>query len=393
MAFIFSFRLIYYYRLENTEKVASYDLSDIILSEENIKNNLYKIDDAYFYRDRLSNNYVIYSGILYRIIKVKDKEITLVSDVPITNLYFDTDYENSYINKYLNDFYNKIDNSLITKTSICIETNSSVSDCLKMYDTNIGLLSIDLYDKAGGINSFINNGYYTYLSDSYEGNYYIDDEGKISKTNNTNLYGIKIVLTINSKDIIMGDGTKDKPYLLDKGVSYLKDALVGNYVSFNEKTFRIIENNEDSVKLIYDDVISNVKLDGSIYNERNNVYSILNTDFIKDNNYVIESNYFNGNFDNNLDKIKESTVNSKVAYANIGDLFINDISNHVLMSVNSLGENVYLLKENSTIYHGNINEEYNIRPIITMQNDLNITGNGTKNNPYKIEEVIDEKDY
>ena len=43
--------------------------------------------------------------------------------------------------------------------------------------------------------------------------------------------------------------------------------------------------------------------------------------------------------------------------------------------------------------NNNINEEYNIRPIITMQNDLNITGNGTKNNPYKIEEVIDEKDY
>lgn len=389
---IFSYRFIYYYTENNKTIETEKDVYNLVLAKK-ASDSLYKIDNAYFYRGQEADNYIVYSGITWRIIKLENNTLTLISDIPLTNLYFNETYEESEINKYLNnEFYNLLDNRLITDTNTCI-SNDEEMNCLKNYSNKVVLLSLDIYDKIGGINSYVNNGYYTYLSNTNDLKYYIDDSGKINNTSDNNLYGIKPVITINSADIVNGDGSQNNPYLLDTPVNVLKNAQVGNFVVFSDKIFRITYNDDNSTRLILNDVIENLEFDGSIYNQNSKIYNYLNNEFYNtlDTSKIINSSWNNGYFDNDLDSIKSSTINCNVGFANLYDLFINDISNHAIMSVSNLGESVYYIKDNSTVYKDILNK-YSVRPMINITNNISITGMGTLNNPYVVGDVLNEND-
>lgn len=389
---IFSYRFIYYYTENNKTIETEKDVYNLVLAKK-ASDSLYKIDNAYFYRGQEADNYIVYSGITWRIIKLENNTLTLISDIPLTNLYFNENYEESEINKYLNnDFYNLLDNRLITDTNTCI-SNDEEMNCLKNYSNKVVLLSLDIYDKIGGINSYVNNGYYTYLSNTNDLKYYIDDSGKINNTSDNNLYGIKPVITINSADIVNGDGSQNNPYLLDIPVNVLKNAQVGNFVVFSDKIFRITYNDDNSTRLILNDVIEDLEFDGSIYNQNSRIYNYLNNEFYNtlDTSKIINSSWNNGYFDSDLNSIKSSTINCNVGFANLYDLFINDISNHAIMSVSNLGESVYYIKDNSTVYKDILNK-YSVRPMINITNNISITGMGTLNNPYVVGDVLNEND-
>ena len=113
----FSYRFIHYYRLSHNRDVISNDLYEIILDNRAIL-NLRKVDNSYYYTENNGNNYVIYSGILWRIIKLENNKLTLISDVPVTNLYYDDVLD--YLN---NEFYNLLDNRLIVDTETCINSD------------------------------------------------------------------------------------------------------------------------------------------------------------------------------------------------------------------------------------------------------------------------------
>lgn len=394
---IFSYRFIYFYNEQNKFEEEVKDIYEIIMADK-VNASLYKIDNAYFYRGKEIDNYVIYSGILWRIIKLENNTLTLVSDLPLTNLYFNDGYEKSLINEYLNnDFYNLLDNHLIVDTETCISNNDDINNCLKTYSNKVVLPSISIYDKIGGTESFINNGYYTYLSNSNDGNYFIDNEGKINmiSDNDTSnsLYGIKPVITINSTDIINGNGSKESPYLLDTPVSNLKDARVGSYVSFSGMTFRIVYN-EENAKLILNDVINDVEIDGE-FNTSSSLYKYLNTEFYSklESDKIVEVEWNNGPYDGNLSTILDSKIVSKVGFANFNDLFINDVGMHTLLSVSSFNEFVYSVKDNGLIYRESIDENslYQIRPMISIKNNVGITGLGTSDRPYIIGDVLNEE--
>ena len=291
---IFSYRFIYYYTENNKTIETEKDVYKLVLAKK-ASDSLYKIDNAYFYRGQEADNYIVYSGITWRIIKLENNTLTLISDIPLTNLYFNETYEESEINKYLNnEFYNLLDNRLITDTNTCI-SNDEEMNCLKNYSNKVVLLSLDIYDKIGGINSYVNNGYYTYLSNTNDLKYYIDDSGKINNTSDNNLYGIKPVITINSADIVNGDGSQNNPYLLDIPVNVLKNAQVGNFVVFSDKIFRITYNDDNSTRLILNDVIENLEFDGSIYNQNSKIYNYLNNEFY---NTLDTSKIINSSWDN-----------------------------------------------------------------------------------------------
>ena len=375
----FSYRFIHYYRLSHNRDVISNDLYEIILDNRAIL-NLRKVDNSYYYTENNGNNYVIYSGILWRIIKLENNKLTLISDVPVTNLYYDDVLD--YLN---NEFYNLLDNRLIVDTETCINSDEK-NECIEKYTNKVLLLSLDNYDIVGGINSYINNGYFTYLMS----NLYVNDSGKISDINGNDLYGIKPVITINSTDILNGSGTKNNPYILDRAVTNLKDALIGSYVSFSNKTFRIMENN-DYAKLILDDVIP-YELSISKY-ENSNLYNYLNDNFYNslDMDNLITSGWYSGHFDNDYSDIQKEKINCNVVIANIGDMFINDQNNYILMSTPRLLETMYVIKNNGIIYEENNLKDFGVRPVFKIKNDLKITGDGTKNSPYIVGENNEDK--
>ena len=70
-------------------------------------------------------------------------------------------------------------------------------------------------------------------------------------------YGVRPVITINSKiENFEGEGTKENPYLIkfEQG-NNLNDKYVGEYFKFNDINFKILEKNDEYVKLVTADLI------------------------------------------------------------------------------------------------------------------------------------------
>lgn len=381
--FIYSGRLIYYKVFEKKKIERITNLTDKILK----RNTLTKEDNYYYFKGKTNNNYVIYSSQLWQVVRFNNQELTLVSVKPITNLYYDNNYENSVINEYLtNDFYNILDKSLLLNTTTC--TNDIIDNkdnCTKKYSNFITLLSLNLYDKVGGINSYINNGFYTYLSNSESNFYYIDLEGNIRATNNKDIYGLKVVITIKNTDIISGTGIKNDPYILDKEKNKLKDANVGSYLNYSNILWRIIKN-QDETKLISNEIF-NITND-STFTLDSDLYRYLNTEFIDqiDNKYLVPTDFNNGEFDGTNNSLFNK-ISANIGIPYLLDLYLNDINDFLLMTKSF---NSKLPYEVNNGYTKTTENNYNIRPIISIKNNLKIKGTGTMNDPYTIEGELDE---
>ena len=129
-------RFIKYY-LENkkTETIEANTLAKVIRENNYEKDNFKTINGTEYFINNADNNYIMYSNILWRIIKINaDNSITAISDSSLTSLAYGEklNYEESYINKWLNKsekeysgilekHLNKID-SYLQKTTTCLDT-------------------------------------------------------------------------------------------------------------------------------------------------------------------------------------------------------------------------------------------------------------------------------
>ena len=411
-------RAIYFYleskkAHENKNKV----LSQTIIEENYKKNKNFKElnNDYYFYNDA-NNNYLTYSNLNFRIIKVnKNNEITIISDTPITSLSFGKNktINNSYITKWLNkekdkttgilqDNLNNITKYLV-KSKICSDniTNIKKTTCKKIIKNKyISLLSITDYINTGGKKSFINNNYYTYLTNNKNDDiWYINDEGTLETNDGTDIYGVKFTLTLNpTTTIIEGNGTKDKPYKIEDKTKYF-----ASYVKLDNDIWRVYEENENTLKLSLtnylkrnnnviqhnysnDNYIHNDTIYGSLAYYLNNTY--LNNLSYKD--IIIEDKYYNYYYgkDNNYnyEESISKTIDTKVANLSIGNPFLNDLDNYfIATSPNKNDSSIYTTKKDYTLEETDVEEEKNIIPCITIKKDNLKKGNGTISDPYRME--------
>ena len=124
-------RLIYFYNLENkTEEEVVTNLNDVLISEEVFSGDgLYKVDDVYYFRGSDVDNYLLYSGRLFRIVGIdQDGGIKLISDLVNTVIYDGRDESvDSYVDDWLNNVYlDTLNQDYLTDTSVCsdyIDTN------------------------------------------------------------------------------------------------------------------------------------------------------------------------------------------------------------------------------------------------------------------------------
>ena len=182
---LFTARLIYFSKEEKNPIKIDKKIYDVIVMDNS--ENLYKTENNYNFIGKDSENYIVYSGNLWRIIRVNQNDLTLVMDKPLTNLYFNNSYKESLINKRLKEFYNELDTNLIIDTKTCI-MHEDIETCKEEYTNKIVIPSYEMYKQTGLTDSFMNNGYYTYLS-NYDGNYYyITDKGDINYSKIENFY-------------------------------------------------------------------------------------------------------------------------------------------------------------------------------------------------------------
>ena len=429
------FRLIKYYRIEhNTKPGEPVKLVDYLIKKQShldLTKGLVLDEKTGIYNfvGNVDDNYISYSGMLYRILSIdKDNNIRVVSDDIVTYMYsgLENGYEESFVLRWLNSsdkkysgiyektLYNK--DELLVNTSVCLDDIDDLNNitCENVNsDYKVGMLSLYDYKFYGGKNGFLNNGKSYYLSslNSENENYYLLDTGEIAlNQSNSKVSGVRTVLTINGNTIMLGgNGTISNPYTIESHtVSKLNEAYVGQYVSLGEDVYKVVEVNEDKVKVAMVGVLKDGEENLSIgFSAKTNKYSkdtivgqYLNKDYynsLENKEFIVEGSYPVGNIVlSNLDYalVYNETNKANIGMLTLGDLFVHEYSNIFTLS-RGLESNqfVNVINEDGNFYSDYNYKEYNVRPAMYLDGNLSIvSGIGSEHGPYQLGEVNEQED-
>ena len=410
-------RFVYFY-LENEKELEDKPITankDNNLTQKIIDNSeLKNISNNYYFNGNTTNNYLKYSNIIWRIIKIDNENtVYLISDNIITTLA--NNQENS-INKWLNTS-ELLDTGILQKNlndpakyltnyNVCddIVTDLNNLECEKTSSNNlIGLLSIIDYINTGGKESFINNQKFIYLHNTNDNNepWYINDQGKLGNATENNIYGIKPVIRLNNNiELINGNGTKDNPYIIEKD-----NSLFGSYVKLDNDTWRIYDLDGENIKLVLNDYlkVDDKKLFTSYsnnnYYHNDSIYSslayYLNHDYLNSLSYkdIINNanwpNYYYSNENNyNYQEILNNKIETKVSLLSIGDIILNDNNNENFFTntgTNSKSSMIYTINNNGTLNKKSVKNNSNVIPCININKNILTKGEGTLEVPYEME--------
>ena len=414
-------RFIYFYLDSKKTSAKEANIFAKVLLNKNLeKNTLKQVKEDYYFKGNVSDNYVMYSNILWRIVKInKDNTVTLISENVMGTLNNGTDtYASSNVITWLNlekeKSYSGVlerilsnKDSFLVKSSVCTDTINDVNKitCDKVNNTyDIGLLSIEDYLYTGGNKGFINNGKITYLANqNKKKNYwYITSEGKLDSDTENEIIGIRPVITIAStmeaKD---GDGTQKKPYQFEEEKNYH-----ATYVQLGKDIWRVYDSDEEKLKLILDKTITNSDESAFkyLYAKKNYQYNdttygtlayYLNKTYYKSLDYgsiIVENNYANGIYgeDNHysLEEISKNTITTKVALPSLHDVIVNDEIDGYVTATGVSGNDSYIYVRNSNGLVGqkSISYENKVRPCISIMKENLKSGSGTLDDPYRLGE-------
>lgn len=406
---IYSYKLIHYYRLEHKQSfLTTNNLYETLKNKPITYNNsgLYKIDNNYYYKGKVTDNYLYYSARLWRIISFNDNGIKLITEDTQTSMVWSTEnnYKNSYIYNWLNItdkehsgiFINSLNNykNYLIKHSWCTDIvtkdNQTCNDTLNNY---VGLISIEEYLKAGGIESYLNNNNYFWTINASENNiWYIFDKGGINDETNDDTgyhsYGVRpsIVLDVNTP-LYKGDGTKDNPYIIENDNSViLNHKSIGSYIKYNDNLFRIIEKNDDYIKLTLAYHLEDSKVN---YNNINQYLNNVLLNKVEKNN-LVKCPFYGGNYskDNNYDykEIYNKKEYSYIGLPSVTELFITDDSDIWLNNYNN-NSLIYTTNTLGRLFLDNNDNLHYLKPSICINGNITIlSGSGTNNDPYVLEE-------
>lgn len=409
-------RLLKLYIANNkTEKITV--LADNIKDNNTENENFNKINEEYYFTGEVENNYVKYSGLLWRIIKINsDKTVTIVSDNALTALNPGTNkkYEETYINTWLNKTekeytgiletnLNNIEKYLtFTKTCKDVVTDTKNISCKdKIEDTYITAPSVYDYVNTGGNKGFMNNDTYFYLANTNKENslMYIDSTGKTNYSDETDILGVKAVVTIkNNITLKEGNGTKENPYTFEE-----TGGLLGSYVKLDNDIWRIYNIEEDTIKLSLNDYLKTNSTETKYKYSNNGYYhndtkegtlayylnkTYLNTLSYKDK--IKENKFSNGIYSNttNFDytEVLKTTVDTKISVLSIGNIILNNNTNYFLSTGISKDSNlIYVMQDDYKLYTKVASTNLKIIPVISLDKNSLTKGNGTEESPYEVE--------
>lgn len=422
--FIFSCCVFYgtrfiklYLESKKTQIVEENSLAKALKEKHKDDENFKSINGSNYFINNEEKNYLMYSGILWRIIKINtDNSILLISNNSVTSLsYGETDYENSYINKWLTDTDKEYSNifekelndkeKYLEKTTTCVDSMDELTNnvCTKTSEENYvtTLSSID-YLNVGSKNSYLNTNEYFYLSNINSENkiWYISNDGKPAVNKGTDGYGVKPVIKLKPNiNHIKGDGTKENPYVIEE-----KNGLFGSYVKLGNDYWRIYKTEDKTVRLVLNDYL---KVNG---NELEQIYSntssyhndtkagsiayYLNNNFLNSLSYkdiIDETDWPNGFYGSeskyDYEQSLNKTIKTKVAMQSIGDIILNtEATNYMIMTGNTQNGNyIYSMLGNKKLITKSINQELYVIPTIAIDSSLLTKGTGSYESPYEME--------
>lgn len=401
--------------IEN-EKLLEIKSLGVIIKENNTNNSSFKeVNKEYYFIGKNTNNYLQYSNLLWRIIRVnKDNTVTLVLENSITSLAPVNNYKDSYINIWLNnvkeEYTGVLENNLnntskyLAYTNTCNDTindikNISCKETTK--DILITIPSLNDYANTGSSNSFMNNGEYFYLINENTDNkiWYVDNDGKVNTSNKTDILGIKPVITIkNTIELIEGNGSKETPYIIET-----ENSLFASYVKLDNDLWRVYDIDGDNIKLSLTDYLeinnNDVKYKysttGYYHNDTKEgtlAYYLKNTYLptLTYSNIINEVKYSNGIYSNitnyNYKEVLNTKIDTKVTVLSIGDVFLNPKSTNYYTSTGISKDDtlVYVMKNDFKPYPEVSTTNLRVIPVISINKNILTSGIGTINSPLEV---------
>ena len=234
-----------------------------VLLENIPKENQYDDGTDTFITGEDPNNYIWYSGKLWRAVSVNNEAKTtkLVTQWNISAITYNpsnqTNFEGSYMEDWLNDtsvdgFLGNLrdyENFIVTdaKWNATLDANDLGSiqrpNGTTTVTTSVGLLNMYEYQSSnnGETNGYLNNGLYWWTLTPYSSSNvcYVSSSGNASNVSPSGSYGVRPSINLKSSvRIVDGDGTIDDPYRLngdnDTNLSgtLLSSRYSGEYIKF-----------------------------------------------------------------------------------------------------------------------------------------------------------------
>lgn len=406
----YAIRFVHYYKVEHPNTVNDNSLATKVIDNNEIvvkKSGLYIDNKDYVFKGNVDNNYVSYSGYLFRIVNINsDKSIKIVTNDIVTSLVwgYETDYNNSYVKKYLEkEFFANLNNpdNYIVDSSWCIdEIDKDTAICKTKTTSKVGLLTYNEYKKALANNSYLNIKKYWWTINTYKNNkvWYVFNEGGVNNNSNDSStyysYGVRPVVNIKADvNYVSGDGTLENPYTIEEKNN---EVSVGKYINYSNILWKVISVN-DSIKLVSNDCLmsngvclekqysaSTPDFNKAVYNS---IANYLNNTFYNslDKTHIVNGTWYIGSYNNetnyNYENIYSNSVVLKVGLLNILE------NNKNTYTINLVNEDlINILQENGMLYSGDITEKLYIYPSINIDKNIIIkSGTGDIENPFIIE--------
>lgn len=419
LAGYYGFRLVYYYHIEHQVVAKTNLLVDTLTLDKNVVaegDGLYHEDNHYVYKGNVTNNYVYYSGLRWRIIGIdQDDHIRLVTDEAVTTLYYGSKgYQDSYIRNWLvpkdelehtGIFLQNLNdaNTFITTTSYCIDKMDDVKKvtCKEMKSDKVGLLSLSDYELAKGKNSYLNTGaaFYTTSTDTKHNPWIIGKDGSvITASTSGSSYDVRPTITLKKETVLYGgDGTLQNPYVIEnRKKTTLIDVNVGEYIQFSGGRYRVIGKDESKVKLILDGTLNAFRSfdrESTFYDQNSygsvayylNQYTI---GTVEHPEWMKLGVFYTGSYneDNDYDYLNTYTDHTEayIGLAQVGDYFVSTYNDVYTLTPAIPDANTVVSITGGKLYADLISKEKDVRPVIFLDNTLKIMGTGTQDQPYEV---------
>ena len=439
---VFSGKLRVEVSQEKDKSVASVLLRN--LPEE----NLYDDGVDTFITGEDPNNYIWYSGKLWRAVSVNNEEKTvkLVTQWNISAISYDDDsstFEGSYMEEWLND--TSVDGFLgnlrepeefivmDAKWNATLMTNTSKPSETVIVEDAVGLLNYYEYARSYRgttySNGYLNNGLYWWTLTPYNSSevWFVYNTGRANGTGPLGTYGVRPSINLKSNvKIADGDGTIDNPYRLngdnDTNLSstFLSTRYSGEYVRFGNdenNLYRIVSHENGTGTKITSAVplksggsfITSSFGSNTTFSSTNTIGTFLNGEYL--NSYV-NSNYssmiedstiwYLGTvgrgtsyklakyIDTNMSSLTSTTTDAKIGLLRFGELMSGQFDRY------ENNTDYWTLTPYNSTQVGSVSSlgiasmqsygvSYGIRPSLNLKSNVIITGgDGTKNNPFTL---------
>ena len=267
----------------------------------------------------------------------------------------------------------------------------------------VTILTVKDYTLANGKSSYLNNGKMFFLLGLNEDNenLYVEEDGSIQSTDSLSGYGIRPVITLKKNvEVTKGSGTKEDPYVVKSS----KKNYVDSYVKLGEDTWKVSSIEGDTLRLYLNgylksngqEVYRNYSSYNSIYNinEWGNIGNYLNNGYLNSLPYkdtLVNCNFYTGEISDdagyNFTNIYNRNVNAKVGLLNIFDYVSNnELSDYFHINLTSeVGSMEYNIYSNGLLEEADVRDVKHIVPVVCINKDSIKSGEGSIDNPYKME--------